>query len=184
LPHANHTNCISKKIFDTGVRDHIDLIVEVRQPAYATAELFHRYITEVFLPVLETNRQLPGCENKLCILFCDNCSIHCQDQLLKEFAERGVAVITYPPHTSHIFQVLDLLLFGRLKAAQKYIPRADADSTDINHLIRIFKAYELVTTNTTVRTSWKKNGFEYCKLNDTFQLLVNDEKIRDLKFEI
>jgi hypothetical protein len=60
----------ARKLFDTGVRDHIDLIVEVRQPAYATVELFCRYITEVFFPALETNRQLPGCENKPCILFC------------------------------------------------------------------------------------------------------------------
>jgi hypothetical protein len=66
-----------------------------------------------------------------------------------------------------------------LKAAKKYIPRADADPTDTDHLARIFKAYELVTTSTIVRTSWKKAGFEYCKLDDTFQLLVNDGKIRD-----
>jgi hypothetical protein len=170
----------ARKLFDTGVRDHIDLIIEVRQPAYVTAELFHCYITEVFFSTLETNRQRTGCENKLCILFCDNCSIHCQDQLLKEFAESGAAVIIYPPHTSHLFQVLDLLLFGRLKAAKKYISRADADPTDTDHLVRIFKAYQLVPTSTTVRTSWKKAGFEYCKLDDTFQLLVNDGKIRDL----
>jgi hypothetical protein len=80
--------------------------------------------------------------------------------LLKEFAERGVGVITYPPHTAHLFQVLDLLLFGRLKAAQKNIPRADADPTDTDHLVKIFKAYDLVTTSTTVRASWKKAGFE------------------------
>jgi hypothetical protein len=61
----------ARKFFEAGVRDHIDLIIEVRQPASATAELFHRYITEVFLPALETNQQLPSCENKLCILFCD-----------------------------------------------------------------------------------------------------------------
>jgi hypothetical protein len=90
----------AKELFDTGVRDHINLIIEIKQPASATAELFHRYITEVFFPTLETNRQLPGCENKFCILFCDNCSIQCQDQLPKEFAERGVAVLTYPSHTS------------------------------------------------------------------------------------
>jgi hypothetical protein len=88
--------------------------------------------------------------------------------LLKVFAERGVAVITYPPHTSHLCQVLDLLLFGQLKAAKKYIPRADADPTDSGHLVRIFKAYELVTTSTIVRASWKKAGFEDCKLDDTF----------------
>jgi hypothetical protein len=66
-----------------------------------------------------------------------------------------------------------------LKAAEKYIPRADADPRDTDHLVRIFKAYELVTTSTTIRASWKKAGFEYCKLNDTFQLLVNDGKIRN-----
>jgi hypothetical protein len=65
------------------------------------------------------------------------------------------------------------LLFGRLKAAKKYIPRADADPTETDHLVRIFKAYELVTTNTTVRASWKKSGFEYCKRDDTFQLFLN-----------
>jgi hypothetical protein len=169
----------ARKLFDTGARDHIDLIIKVRQPAYATAELFHRYITEVVFPALETNRQLPGCENKLCILFCDNCLIHCRDQLFKEFAERGVSIITYPPHTSRLFQVLDLLLFGRLKAVKKYIPRADADPIDTDHLVKIFKTYELVTISTTVRASWKKAGFEYCKLDDTFQLLVNNGMIRD-----
>jgi hypothetical protein len=144
-------------------------------------ELFHRYMTEISFPALETNQHLPGCENKLCILFCDNCSIHCSDQLLKEFAKRGVAVIIYTYYTSYLFQVLDLLLFGRLKAAKKYIPRADADLTDTDHLVRIVKANELVTTSTMGRASWKKAGFEYCKLDDTFPLLVNDGKVLDLQ---
>jgi hypothetical protein len=153
LPHANRANCISKKTFDTGVRDHIDLIIEMRHPAHAAAKCFQRYIMEAFFPALEVNRQLPGCENKLCILFCDNCLLHGQDQLLKEFAERRVTVITCPPHTSHLCQGIDLLLFGRLKAAKKYIPRADEDPTDTDHLVGIFKAYEMVTTSTTGRVS-------------------------------
>jgi hypothetical protein len=169
----------ARNLFDTSVRDHIDLIIEVRQPVQATAGLFHRYITEVFFPALETSRQPPGCDNKLCIRFCYNCPIHYQNQLLKEFAERGVAVITYPPYTSHLFQVLDLLLFRRLKAAKKCIPRTDADPTDTDPLVRIFQAYGLVTTSTTVRASWKKAGFECCRLDNTFQLLVKDGEIRD-----
>jgi hypothetical protein len=66
-----------------------------------------------------------------------------------------------------------------LKAAKKYIPRADADPTDTDHLVGIFKAYELVATSTITRTSQKKAGFKYCKLSDTFQLHVNNGKIRD-----
>jgi hypothetical protein len=43
----------ARKPFNTGVRDHIDLIIHLRQSAYTTAELFHRYIKEVFFPALE-----------------------------------------------------------------------------------------------------------------------------------
>jgi hypothetical protein len=46
----------ARKLFDTGVRDHIDFIIKVRQPAIARAELFPRYITKDFFPALETNR--------------------------------------------------------------------------------------------------------------------------------
>jgi hypothetical protein len=43
------------------------------------------------------------------------------DQPLKEIAERAVVFITYPPHISSLFQVFDVLFFGRLKFTQKYI---------------------------------------------------------------
>jgi hypothetical protein len=76
--------------------------------------------------------------------------------------------------------VLDLLFFGRLKATKKYIPRNDADPAGIDHIIRIFKAYKLVTTSTTVRASWAKTGFEYCKREETHYLLVNDGKVREM----
>jgi hypothetical protein len=86
----------------------------MRQPANATVDLLCSHIEDTFFSALQANRQLRGCTDKQCIviLFCDNCSIHCSDQLLKEFAEKGPAVIAYPPHTSNLFQVLDVLLFG------------------------------------------------------------------------
>jgi hypothetical protein len=169
----------ARKLFETGVRDHIDLIIEIRQPADATGELFSRSLDEIFFPAVAANRELPGCSDMLCILFCDNCSIHCSDSILERFAEKGVALITYPPHTSNIFQVLDVLLFAQLKSAKKYIPRNDGAPPGIDHLVRIFKAYETVTTSTTVRNSWAKAGFEHCQRDGVSYLVINDGKIRD-----
>jgi hypothetical protein len=37
----------------------------------------------------------------------------------------------------------------------------------------------MVTTSTTVGASWMKAGFDHCKRDEAFYLLVNDEKIRD-----
>jgi hypothetical protein len=149
-------NAEAIQIFDTGARDQIDLVLEIRRPTYATGELFARHIEDIFFPAVEANRQLPCCQDKLCLFFGDNCSIDCIESILRRFAEKDVAVITYAPHTSHIFQVLDVLLFARLKAAKKYVPRDGTALAVINYLVRIFKAYETITTSTMVRGSWKQ----------------------------
>jgi hypothetical protein len=48
--------------------------------------------------------------------------------ILKELAVNGVPLLTYPPHMLHIFQVLDLLLFGTLKRSRKDLPIDDVRS--------------------------------------------------------
>jgi hypothetical protein len=49
------------------------------------------------------------------LLFCDNYAAHCFDEVLSKLARHGIRVMTYPPHTSHIFQVQDVPLFEVLK---------------------------------------------------------------------
>jgi hypothetical protein len=172
-------NAEATQIFDTGARDHIGLVLEIRRLVYAAGELFARHIEEIFFPAVEANRQLPGCQDKLCLSFCDNCSIHGTESILRRFAEKGVAIITYPAHMSHIFQILDVLLFRRLKAAKKYVPRDDTAPAGIDHLVRIFKAHETVTTSTMVRGPWSKAGFEHIISDGVSYLVVNEGKISD-----
>jgi hypothetical protein len=169
----------AQKIFETGIRRDIDIMMEIREPAYATAEIFRRYIETVFFPGIAANRKLPGCRNKPAILFCDNCACHCSEDILIEFARHGVLVLSSPPDTSNLLQVLDPLLFSRLKSAKKSLPRNDQASASIDHIIRIFKADETVTTSTIVRSYWEKTGFEYAKMGKAFHLLINDGKIRE-----
>jgi hypothetical protein len=82
-------------------------------------------------------------------------------------------------YTSNLSQLLDVLLFGWLKSATKYLPRNDSDPAQIDHLAQIFKTCETVRTSTMVRASWLKVGFEDCKRDDAFHLVVVDKKIRD-----
>jgi hypothetical protein len=113
------SNAGARQLFDTGVPGHIDLMLEIWQLADATAQLLRRPIEKASFAALAANQRLPGCQGKLCVFLCNNCSIHCSEPILARFAENGVAIINYPLHTSHIFQVLDVLLFGRLNAAKK-----------------------------------------------------------------
>jgi hypothetical protein len=101
------------------------------------------------------------------------------DSILRKLACHGVLVLTYPPHTSHIVQVLDVLLFGIMKRSKKYQMRDDWLSLDVDHILRLFRAYEAVTTSTTIRAAWRKAGFEYENRNMTTYLSVNERQIRE-----
>jgi hypothetical protein len=89
---------------------------------------------------------------------------------LGEFTERGVIAIIYPPHTENLFQVLGVIMFGRLKSTKKYIPRNDYDPAGIDHLVRIFETYEWVSAHTTIGVSWMKAEFESYKRAKAFYL--------------
>jgi hypothetical protein len=87
-------------------------------------------------------------------------------------------VITYPPHTSHTFQVLDVLLFGALTGAKKYQRRDDSLASNIDHVLRLFRAYEIAPTSTTIKSSWARTGFGYQARNITLYLVVKEDRIK------
>jgi hypothetical protein len=166
-------------VFQRGVRDGIDLRIQIAPSSYITTDIFLQYLRDVLIPVVESNRGLPGCRKKPSILFCDNCRCHCSDEILQELANHGILLLPYPPHTSHLFQVLDFLFFGRLKAAKKHLPRSETHFAQVDHVMPIFRAYEIATTSTTIRSSWERAGFGFHQRDGALYLWVNEQKIRD-----
>jgi hypothetical protein len=143
-------------MFEKRIREGVDLRMEIRDSPCATKEAFFEYRQDVLVPTVESNRQRPGCQAKPAILFCDNCNSHCCDEVLQEVARHGILIITYPPHSSQIFQVLDVLLFGRLKSAKKHLVRDLSISPQLDHVMRVFRASEQATTSMMIRSSWEK----------------------------
>jgi hypothetical protein len=87
-------------------------------------------------------------------------------------AEHGILLITYPPHISHIFHVLDTLLFGKSKAAKKGPLRDLNQGRDPDHVMRIFRVYELATTSLAVRSSRGKPDFGFERRNGTWHQIA------------
>jgi hypothetical protein len=102
----------ARRIFEKGIRGNIDLKLEIRQVPYLEAELFKQHTKKIFIPTIAANLELPECTNKFAILFRDNCASHYSEEILRELARNGILVLTYLQHTSHLFQVLDVFLFG------------------------------------------------------------------------
>jgi hypothetical protein len=107
--------------FEIGVPDGIDLRVKIAEFPDVTKELFLEYVRDVVIPSIESSRDLPECQGKPAIIFCDIYSCNCSNDILQELAKHKIILITYPPHTSHLFQGLDVLLFGGLKSANSLL---------------------------------------------------------------
>jgi hypothetical protein len=155
----------ARTVFEHQIRDGIDLQIEINPSTYVNAEIFERYVDTVLIPAVEANRQLPGRDNKPAILFCDNYSAHILNSMFEKLARHGILVLTYPPHISHRFQVLDVLLFGLVKRSTKYQIRDDTLPIHVNHILRFFRAYEAAMASTTMRETWRQTGFEYENMN-------------------
>jgi hypothetical protein len=62
--------------------------------------------------------------------------------------------------------------------AKKYQRRDDTLRREVNHVPRLFRAYEQATTSTTIRASWLKTGFDDKTRDAATYLIVNETKIR------
>jgi hypothetical protein len=164
------------RIFENGVRAGVDLKLEIRPSPYVDANLFRKYIQEMFLPAVATNRRLPGCKNQPAILFCDNRACHCFDAILKELAGNGVLVLTYSPHTSHIFQVLDLVLFGNLKRCKKYQTRDENEDHEVDHILRNFNFLILTHRKTVYRHYHLLLDYHLLSLSVSIAIVHNNVK--------
>jgi hypothetical protein len=109
---------------------------------------------------------------------CDNCSGHCFDEVLNNLPRHEILLIAYPRHTSHASQFLGVLLFGILKRAKKYQRRDEIPRREVDHVLRLFRAYDQATVSMTIRASWGQTRFEYERCAGATYVIVHEAKTR------
>jgi hypothetical protein len=103
------------KLKSEGSRIGTESILEKREKPYTNAALFHEYTWIIFLPHIAKERSNLGLTDEPAILLMDNCSIQVRISRLRDRAAHRVNFVTFQPHTTNIFQCLDLSLFSILK---------------------------------------------------------------------
>jgi hypothetical protein len=156
---------VNDKVIETlkidGFRIGVDTVLEHRQKAYITATLFQQYVTSVLIPFIERLRTDPEFTGESAIRLMDNCSIHTRPEVLATLRGHNVKVITFPPHTTQIFQVLDLCLFGVFKRKMQYkLPFAN-DNLTVNSIRKAFHALKETFIPDNVRSAFKLLGLEF-----------------------
>jgi hypothetical protein len=109
-----------------------DMILKFNQKPYINAGIFLDDIRTIFLPYIDMLRGLAVFAEEPAVLLMDNCSAYVRDDVIRILTKASVRVITCAPHTTHIFQVLDLTLFDVLKLRPRYELPFDDDSATVN----------------------------------------------------
>jgi hypothetical protein len=104
-----------------GVRFGTDLILKARERAYVNTEIFLEYIRMAFTPNLSKLRSLKQFADEDAVLLMDNYPSHVGEESSTIPRDAPARIIIRPPHTTRVFQELDMCLFGVLKRGGQYI---------------------------------------------------------------
>jgi hypothetical protein len=99
--------------------------------------------------------------------------------MLRRLAEQWILVITYPTHTSGIFQVLERLTFGAVKGVKRSLSKRDDRRPAADHGRKIFVVYERATVSDSVRGAWVQTWFNYIKRDGICYLEVGEPRRRE-----
>jgi hypothetical protein len=152
----------ASQALETGVRDGIDLRIPFAQSPHVTKKLFLEYARDAAIPTVESNQDIPGSRTKPGVVFWDNGARHCYGDIFQEWGKHRIPLITYPPHTSPIIQVIDVMLFGRLKSAKKCLPSNNKLDPQVDHTMRVFRTYEVATAGMTVTKLLRESRLSVC----------------------
>jgi hypothetical protein len=133
---------IVKRLVSRGVRLGVDFVLKHRSKPYVNRKLFLDYLKTIFVPYLTEIRdseELDGCE---AVLLMDNCSPHIADDVIALLTSVRVRVITFAPHTTHIFQMLDVVLFGAMKKHATGLETLDEEQSAIAFLLKVYHDFK------------------------------------------
>jgi hypothetical protein len=106
---------VQERLKKEGVRLDTDFVLRSNPSPYINAEIFLDYIRTVFLPNLAELRKLEAFTEETGLLLMEKSPSHVIDDIIAVLTEARVRVIPFVPHTTQIFQVLDVTLFDVLK---------------------------------------------------------------------
>jgi hypothetical protein len=162
-----------------GVRFGTDFVLKHNQTPYINAVIFLDYIRTVFLPNLAELRTLDQFADEPAVLLMDNCSSHITNDVLDLLTEARVRVITFAPHTTQIFQVLDTTLFGVLKRRQRSeLPFGDEKAT-VKFVMKVYRDFKQTVVEPNIWGAFQALGFEFDTRSKPYRILFNEEKLRE-----
>jgi hypothetical protein len=106
---------VRKKLMSRSIRMGFDFVLRQRSKWYVNSILFFEYINSIFVPYFNELRETKEFEAYKAVLLMDNCLCDMSDDIVVVLTHERVRIIIFTHYVTHIFQILDVMLFGSLK---------------------------------------------------------------------
>jgi hypothetical protein len=136
---------VSERLQTEGVRFSTDFVLRSNPSPSINAEIFLDYIRTVFLSNFAELRTLDGFTEETGVLLMNNCPSHVTDDIIGLLTEARVRVITFAPHTTQIFQILDVTLFGALKRRLTYKLPFEDEKDRVKFIMKVYHDFKQTT---------------------------------------
>jgi hypothetical protein len=132
----------------------------------------------VFLSYLLWLRGLAGFAAEDAVLLMDTCSAHVNEDVIHLLTETRVCVITFAPHTTKFFEVVDLALFGFLERRQRYELRFQNDNAIVKFILKVHHDFKSTMEPPKVWGDFDALGLDFDTRREPCRLLFEEEKLR------
>jgi hypothetical protein len=173
------TGAVQQKLTDTGLRFGRDLIMTQREKAYINGTIFANYIRNVFLPHLLRVCTQENLLDEEAVRLMDNCLAHMTDEVLGLLNEAQVRIVTFAPHTTRLFQILDLTLFGVFKRrGHDHLPFQNDQGTAV-FIRKVYHDFRATMFDTNIRAAFVHIGLSFAMVSGIMRLRFNEIILRE-----
>jgi hypothetical protein len=130
-------------------------MIRSNDTSYITCPIFIEYLTNVILPYFAATRESLHLQSFTGVLLCDNCSPHNEEGIKQLLADTNIRLVTFPPHTSQLFQSLDLLTFAAFKREKREVHVGRPVGSQVWEITKLIRALERATDSTNNRATFR-----------------------------
>jgi hypothetical protein len=169
---------VRERLKSRGVRLGIDFVLRHRSKPYVNGKLFLKYITIIlihYLNELRESEEFTECE---AVLLMDNCSPHMGEAVIALLTDARVRVVPFASHTTQIFQVLDVVLFGALEKHATSLIMLDEEQPAAAFLIKVYHDYKQTMVEVNIWGAFAAIGMTQDITQDPYGLIFDKEKFQ------
>jgi hypothetical protein len=169
---------LCRRLMRHGVRLGVDFILQKRSKPYVNATLFLNYIDRIFILYftdLRVTEKIEACE---AVLLMDNCSYYVSDDVIELLSRAQVKIIIFATHTTHIFQMLDVVLFEALKKHATGLRTLDEEQPAAAFIIKVYYDFKQTMVETNIWRTFAAVWFTHDIEQSPYGLLFDEQKFQ------